>query len=350
MGRGKGKKAATSGAKRQKKLSDKKKEEDSQAWAEKNKNKMKKYRANMSTEKKKEVKKRQAEQKKEKRKEAKIAKQQRMEDAYQTPAALGKARSKVAKALPSDPIRAKEVVDSLKRIVDKRNGPMEFVKAESHSEGIRTEVKNKVQEFYYRQDISITFPGKKDYVTVKESNGKYTKMVKHVLVLTLREAFHQFTIDHQEIKMSLDKFSKLRPPNVLPRHKLPKNVCVCRCHANINYLITPLQKHNGEFPANQRDLLKVTTCSQGNMENEDCQTGKCKDCNSLMTMDKMVEMIGTSEQTLKAWYSRYYRWEEEQDGEGKERLRKNEKEGSLYAILQQLMEEWPEFRIHRKNF
>ena len=86
------------------------------------------------------------------------------------------------------------------------------------------------------------------------------------------------------------------------------------------------------------------------MENEDCQTGKCKDCNSLMTMDKMVEMIGTSEQTLKAWYSRYYRWEEEQDGEGKERLRKNEKEGSLYAILQQLMEEWPEFRIHRQNF
>ena len=114
---------------------------------------------------------------------------------YKTKAALGKARARVAKALPSDPHRAKEVVDSLKRIIDKSVGYVEVERVEeenSKATKLGFEVRNKIADFYYRKDVSITFPGK-DYVMVRGKDGVKTKMVKHVLVLTLREAYSEFT-------------------------------------------------------------------------------------------------------------------------------------------------------------
>ena len=168
---------------------------------------------------------------------------------------------------------------------------------------------------------------------VRGKDGVKTKMVKHVLVLTLREAYSEFTKDNGDIELSLDTFSKQRPLNVLLRHCLPKNVCVCHYHANVNFLITALNKHDDDFPANHRELLRATTCSPDNEENESCQQGTCMDCRPLNTTTKMLEMLGTTEATARAWYVRYLRWENEEDGEGKQRLRKNEKYGSLLEII-----------------
>ena len=149
---------------------------------------------------------------------------------YKTKAALGKARARVAKNLPSDPRRAKEVVDSLKRIIDKSVGYVEVERVEEENRKatkLGFEVRNKIADFYYQKDVSITFPGKEDYVMVRGKDGVKTKMVKHVLVLTLREAYSEFTKDNGDIELSLYTFSKQRPLNVLSSVTVCQKMFVC---------------------------------------------------------------------------------------------------------------------------
>ena len=229
---------------------------------------------------------------------------------YKTKAALSMARTKVAKLLPTDFRRAKEVIDSLKRIVDKTLGMEQVDDIEddiSKPVKLTTAVKNKITNFFYREDVSITFPGKKDYVMVRDGDGKRTKMVKHVLVLTLREAYNEFKKEEPEIDISLDCFSKQCPPNVLLRHCLPKNVCVCRYHVNVNFLISALHMHDNDFPRNHRELLTKTTCKQENLEIETCQMGLCKDCQPLGTLNRVLDLLGTSAATAKALSIKYIR-------------------------------------------
>ena len=99
------------------------------------------------------------------------------------------------------------------------------------------ELRKKITEFYYQPDVSYTCPGKKDYELVRKKDGSKEKAVKHILVLTLSEAHSEFFKSEKDCQVSLDVFQKLRPANVLLRHSLPKNVCVCIYHANINFLI-----------------------------------------------------------------------------------------------------------------
>ena len=98
---------------------------------------------------------------------------------------------------------------------------------DSPNSKIRVLRKNKIVNFYYRKYVSYTFPWMKDYVMVKGNEGKRVKMIKHVLILVLREAHSEFCSQELHIKISLDTFLNLHPPNVLLRHKMPKNVCVC---------------------------------------------------------------------------------------------------------------------------
>ena len=90
--------------------------------------------------------------------------------AYQTPQALGKAVGKVRKHLPSSPRKRKAVVCSLasleiplkKKILSKTQG----------NKGIPDQISNLVREFYQLDSVSRQAPGRKDFVTVKQSQEK----------------------------------------------------------------------------------------------------------------------------------------------------------------------------------
>ena len=70
------------------------------------------------------------------------------------------------KALPDNPERAQEVVDGIKRMLDKKVGARVEEVEQSPDSKVKVEVKNRVITFYYRTDISVTFAGRKDYVMV----------------------------------------------------------------------------------------------------------------------------------------------------------------------------------------
>ena len=110
-------------AERVRRYAEKKKGEDPESWLEKGRQKRKTFLEKMSKEEKDDFKRKDRERKRAKRQEEKLRKMKELSTPYKTSAALGKARARVAKALPSNPLRAQEVVDSLKRILDKTVGP-----------------------------------------------------------------------------------------------------------------------------------------------------------------------------------------------------------------------------------
>ena len=72
-----------------------------------------------------------------------------------------------------------------------------------------------VQNFYARDDISRMLPGKKDYVSVKQADGKREHRQKGVLLLKIGEA-HKLFKEESSVKIGKSTFAELRPPQVLP--------------------------------------------------------------------------------------------------------------------------------------
>ena len=336
-----------SGGERDAKYAAKMKEKDKENYLAKARERKKNYMDRMSEQQQEEMRKRDRERKREQRA---AAKKDLLPETYKTGAALGKAQSRAMKALPADPQRAQEVVVGLMRIVDRAVGrPKEEVVQDKEKQILKTnvELRKKVTDFYFQTDISYTCPGKNDYVIIRQSDGSKVKAIKYILVLTLSEAHSEFLKSEPDHPVSLDIFAKLRPPNVLLRHALPKNVCVCIYHANINFLIASLHKQFHLFPANHRELILQTTCSAENVKNGDCQTGACPQCAQLATEQKLFELLGASEHLAKDLHANYLCWEKEADHEGKERLRKVEKRHvTLYDMILQLHKELKPFKLH----
>ena len=336
-----------SGGERDAKYAAKMKEKDKESWLAKNRENKKNYMNRISEQKQEEMRKKDKERKREKRAAEKRA---RPAETYKTGAALGKAQSKAMKALPADPQRAQEVVMGLMRIVDKAVGkPKEEVEQIKEKQVLSSniELRKKITDFFFQPDVSYTCPGKNDYVIVRQKDGSKVKATKYILVLTLSEAHSEFLKSEPGCQVSLDIFTKLRPANVLLRHSLPKNVCVCIYHANINFIITSLHKQFRRFPSNHRELILLTTCSAENVQNGECQTGACAQCAQLGTVEQLLGGLGVSEDLAKDLHANYLCWEKENDHENKERLRKVEKRHvTLYDMILQLHKELKPFKVH----
>ena len=84
-----------------------------------------------------------------------------------------------------------------------------------------------VQNFYARDDISRMLPGKKDYVSVKQADGKREHRQEGLLLLKIGEA-HKLFKEESSVKIGKSKFAELRPPQVLPSSSFDEEVCICK--------------------------------------------------------------------------------------------------------------------------
>lgn len=106
-----------------------------------------------------------------------------------------------------------------------------------------------IESFYSRDDISRQAPGKQDVKSVKNSHtGKRELIQKRHMVLTIGEAYQEFNKCYPDTEVGKPKFYSLRPPYVLPVADTPHNVCVCRYHANFNYILQSIVKVVPSFP------------------------------------------------------------------------------------------------------
>lgn len=247
--------------------------------------------------------------------------------AYTTVQSLGKAKSKVMRALPISPTKRKavlahilsEMADGDK--IDVANAvvtPPPLTKKHTETKRDLTTLKREIKEFYERDDVSRVSPkirDVKEYVC-PDTGNKILLPTRHMLY-TGREAFALFDEQQREIGHGIELFCKLlrilylrtiiyincilpinletcgitffqnqRPKHVKPIGDLPHDVCLCSYHQNFIYTVEALHKYVPGIPSYQDDFLGYFLCEVSSME---CWYGRCDKCTGV-TIPKLVAL------------------------------------------------------------
>ena len=73
------------------------------------------------------------------------------------------------------------------------------------------ETENLVMNFNEKDDISLIMTGMKDFVSVKQEDGKRVHVQKRLLLANLYEIHCLFKKEHEHVKIGFSKFTQLRP-------------------------------------------------------------------------------------------------------------------------------------------
>ena len=96
------------------------------------------------------------------------------------------------------------------------------------------ESKTKVIDFYNDDEVSRMCPGKKDFVSVKNSEGKRVHVQKRLLLANLRELYLHYKEKSSGEHVGFSKFCELRPRwCITVGAKGMHSVCVCEYHQNV---------------------------------------------------------------------------------------------------------------------
>ena len=91
--------------------------------------------------------------------------------------------------------------------------------------------------FYESEDVSRMMPGKKDYVSVRTSDGR-VHVQKKLILCNLRELYQLFKDNHPNEKIGFSTFASLRPKHcVLAGGSGTHSVCVCTFHQNVKLMM-----------------------------------------------------------------------------------------------------------------
>lgn len=250
---------------------------------------------------------------------------------YSCPQSLGKAVNRLRRALPRSPGKKVAVI---RKLVHDTPGVSKYLivnKSEQKRSTSCDEIcQLTVAQFYCRDDVSRQAPGIKDAISIKDSEtGVRSSVQKRHMLITVKEAFSFFQTEFPEIKIKRSKFHELRPKHVLLCSQTPHNVCICRYHSNMSYLVEAINKKVKTFPGTSNELLKNACCD---FLNEHCATGMCEVCANdiLLPSDCNVDSIIT----WKQW------------GECENRPKLLEFEGSLEDAVNELNVQLPTFKIH----
>ena len=193
--------------------------------------------------------------------------------AYKSKISHGRAVARAKKHLPASPRRKRALIKSL-AFQEIKIRPFVSKKRRS-SATIASEKYQTVIDFYERDDISRQAPGKADCITVAENGHKIKKQKRH-LVMSVLEAHSLWKAENPGKKVGKSTFTTLRPKHVLLTSKLPRNVCVCKYHANFIFLLEALHKFNsGGFPIYNQEFVASILC---NNSTDECWFNKCLIC------------------------------------------------------------------------
>lgn len=197
----------------------------------------------------------------------------------------------------------------------------------------RYSLENKIliEEFFLRDDISRQSPGKKDYLVIKnKETRKRETHQKRYLVMSVGEAFEQFKVENPSVKIKKSLFYMFRPEYVMLLSKMPHDVCVCRYHANFDFLIRSVHKKSPNFPENGKCLLETITCD---IEKESCMTNMCNNC-----QDSVIELVPDCHK------NEMISWKQWTDIDG--RSKQVENYGSVEDAISEIEDQLSKYKIH----
>lgn len=158
---------------------------------------------------------------------------------------------------------------------------------------LKTDVLEKIEEFYTSDKYSRVMPGRKDYIKIVTNDGARKQIQKRLLLLNINELYGKFCAEITEVKISLSAFTKLRPGWCIPVGPSgTHNVCVCRIHQNMNLkfvgLNDYLKKRSVQCDHKVRDILKSMVCEKSA---EACFLLDCKNCPGVSPIIEKLSQI-----------------------------------------------------------
>ena len=167
-------------------------------------------------------------------------------------------------------------------------------------DAIPTEIEKEVHEFYKSDTNSILVPDKK---VVKKDLEQ-----KHVMQMSLRTAWSRWNEVNPQQKMSLDKFSKLRPKQVLTQKYRKLYQCLCEYCENvklklktINKLAQSLNRNDlkldDEFTAVNESLCKKQ--EEEAFHKLTCIDRQCRNCGTEVLRQKLQTLTNANDQVVK---------------------------------------------------
>lgn len=180
-------------------------------------------------------------------------------------------------------------VSVLQSLLNERTKNVETVSKNSLIHQLPQSTIQKVNKFFYDDDISRASPNAKDFVVVKQNGERKRISVKH-LMFPIKEVHGMFCLENPDEKIGLSKFSSLRPNNVLSCQKMPHNVCCCQIHENMRGCLKALQKSDPCFEDLMTDnaMHKNFVCDDST---EDCFLNRCGSCNSSARLKNKASVV-----------------------------------------------------------
>lgn len=134
-----------------------------------------------------------------------------------------------------------------------------------------------VQNFYRSDDISRLMPGQNDCVSVRQTDGKKSKIQKRLVLCNLKEAYVEFKNMYPDLKVGFSKFAELRPREcILADAAGTHTVCVCKIHQNFKLMMDALKDISNQISIQTyEDVLREMTCEKFE---HNCQLRKCNSC------------------------------------------------------------------------
>ena len=137
-----------------------------------------------------------------------------------------------------------------------------------------------ITNFYESDDVSRIMPGKKDFVSVKSSDGR-VHIQKRLVLCNLKEVHQLFKDTHPSVGVGFSKFAELRPKYcVLAGESGTHSICVCTIHQNVKLMMLGVKlpevtAHDDVPLKTYHHCLAKMIC---NPPQPDCYLNKCKYC------------------------------------------------------------------------
>lgn len=214
--------------------------------------------------------------------------------------------------------------------------------------GMRTEVWRRYMNDAVRRRRSDAMPESsvkiiknlydENSVAIPDSKGKGRK----ILSMTTRRLHQRLKSDSRSPQVSLSKFRKLRPSNILLKSHHKFRTCLCEICLNMSYKAQALRQCG--VPVNDKfDLVNQTLCNKGNEEfhKKECVTRTCEAC-GVDKVEEMVRATGQSNEKLIKWK----KWETTSVGDNQKRKMQKEKQDTIANMLDETLEELRPFSLH----
>ncbi|KAL8611894.1 hypothetical protein ACOMHN_033639 [Nucella lapillus] len=206
----------------------------------------------------------------------------------------------------------------------------EEMRAARHGHSLPKDLVNLVEDFYLSPEISIIIPDKKMIKKDLVPRQCLTKSLK---------AMHTQFVKATGKQISLSKFKKLRPQNVLTVGHLKHTSCVCKTCANVAQKLKALQHRlkgaNIPLSTSAKEVMDVTICQdKDDITKWLCLSRVCSDCGVQQLSDMLAPLRHEGDHQI-SWL----RWQMTKTGGSVQRMMNVTKQGSVSDLLTELADE-----------